>query len=328
MQPDPAARTSDRLGACSDLEPWTPPGPAARRPRLDPRRPRVADGRPAGRREGREHGDDDALGSGELGAAHASGCSVRCERRRRGSAIVARGAAGSPVKPRSPRLSTRQHPLGKPPRGDSFRRRRAADATRDGVGVDARTVLVAASPRTWEIFSRRRAWSTWLAVVVGRRWSRPAPGSCEARRRAPCSTPPGATGQRDLGKRLLDPLHRADRGRWWRDAHTPTFVPQGAGTGSTRRSASAPPPVELAGRPKATTTLRGAVRWGDPPPSSCSPTSATCPRAGVHGRRRAAHGRSPAAGGDRSRRPGHSPGSGATCPRAARTSGARRRSPR
>ncbi len=120
----------------------------------------------------------------------------------------------------------------------------------------ARTVLVAAAPRSWETLPPPVA-VTWFASgghpkVV----ATPRPGAAGLQPGVPLRLSFSQPISAIFGSRrpVLSP-HTA--GRWRQtDAHTLTFLPQGAGYGlDAKISVKLPRAVQLAGRPKATTTL-------------------------------------------------------------------------
>jgi lipoprotein-anchoring transpeptidase ErfK/SrfK len=133
-------------------------------------------------------------------------------------------------------------------------------------GVDrtgARTVLVSAAPRAWESLPAPVA-VTWFAqggatkVVAS-----PRPGAVGLQ--------PGAPLRLSFSRPLTDVLGaRMPRltppvpGHWRRiDAHTVEFRPSGGGYGIDAKIAVVlPGPVQLAGRPRATTTLRWSGATG------------------------------------------------------------------
>jgi lipoprotein-anchoring transpeptidase ErfK/SrfK len=127
----------------------------------------------------------------------------------------------------------------------------------------ARTVLVSAAPRTWERLPAPVA-VTWFAQggapkVV----ATPRPGAAGLKPGAPLRLSFSRPLTDVLGTRMPR-LTPAVPGHWRRiDAHTVEFRPSGGGYGIDAKIAVVlPTPVQLAGRPRATTTLRWSGATG------------------------------------------------------------------
>ncbi|MEO9176217.1 MAG: L,D-transpeptidase family protein, partial [Gaiellales bacterium] len=129
----------------------------------------------------------------------------------------------------------------------------------------ARTVLVAAAPRSWELLPPPVAVTWFASSGVPRVVATPRPGAAGLRPGAPLTLAFSKPISQIFGKRLpvLSP-HTA--GTWRRtDAHTLVFEPAGEGYGlDAKLTARMPRPVELTGRSKATSELH----WSGAPGST------------------------------------------------------------
>jgi peptidoglycan hydrolase-like protein with peptidoglycan-binding domain len=132
-----------------------------------------------------------------------------------------------------------------------------------GVSKGARTVLVAAAPRSWELLPPPIAVTWFAAGGLPKVVATPRPGAAGLQPGAPLTLAFSQPISQIFGKRLpvLSP-HTA--GTWHQtDAHTLVFEPTGAGYGlDAKLTARLPRRVQLAGRPKATSTLHWSGALG------------------------------------------------------------------